>query len=621
MPVLNLHEVFKSKLTNSQIQAVELLSEFLISEEKCFILKGYAGTGKTFILNGIADYLNALSVDFGIMAPTGRAAQVVAKKSGFAASTIHRYIYAMDKKKEYVKVNDKGLLSKGICTEIRDNRTLGAVYLIDEASMISDNYSENDYFRYGSGYLLKDLIEFSKLDYNKIIFIGDSAQLPPVNSEISPALNIEYLKKFYKLDASEFEMTDVVRQDEESGILENATEIRNSIRKGEYDYVNFDSSYEDIQTIKKPDLLDAYSEYCDDTVNKDNIIIAYSNRTVQYYNELIRQKYFPGKEDVVEGDRILLVQNNYNHNIDLMNGELGDVIWAEEFTEDVTVPVYYDKEQYYVPLSYRNVALEFIDSSGFPREVQCKIIDNLMKSPERDLSVIESRALFIDFKRRHPYIKRDSEEYQEYIRSDPYLNCLKVKFGYAITCHKSQGGEWKNVFIDFSSRNGYNNQNYFRWAYTAITRSSKKIIAVNPPYNRNYVPEYKEVKPALGKDFELKGDLIIIHSEYDISQLPDYVDKNSTFLIYLYLALKDLFASLGLEVGNIIRFPFCERYIVKKDGSQAQLNIWYSKEFRINSANILRDKNSDHDFPYQELSKALNSLTFKTIVHDIDING
>ena len=228
-----------------------MLSDFLESETPCFILKGYAGTGKTFILNGIADYLNSLSISFGIMAPTGRAAQIVTKKSGFFAQTIHRGIYAMDKTKEYKRVSENGSISKGIYTEIKDSRTMAAVYLIDEASMISDNYSEFDYFRYGSGYLLKDLIEFSKLDYNKIIFIGDSAQLPPVNSEESPALSKKYLKKHYKVKSIDFELTDVVRQEEESGILENATEIRNSIRREDFSNLNISLNYSDMKAVKK----------------------------------------------------------------------------------------------------------------------------------------------------------------------------------------------------------------------------------------------------------------------------------------------------------------------------------------------------------------------------------
>ena len=200
----------------------------------------------------------------------------------------------------------------------------------------------------------------------------------------------------------------------------------------------------------------------------------------------------------------------------------------------------------------------------------------LLKSGERDLTLAESRALFIDFKRRHPYLKPSSEDYQIYLRSDPYLNCLKVKYGYAVTCHKAQGGEWENVFIDFSNSRGYNNQSYFRWAYTALTRSSKKVFAVKAPVNRIYHSiDYSANKSY--NSFAVYEDVIAVNvsSETAASELINGLDD---FLRNIFIVTDEIIEEQDYSIKEIRHFPFCERYFIESAESKYQLNIWYYKK-------------------------------------------
>ena len=295
---MTLQDTFASyELTSGQISLVAELEVFLSGRSTCFLLMGYAGTGKTFMMKGLTDYLAKIQRNFKIAAPTGRAAKIISQKTKSKAFTIHKTIYSNDILKEFKTNDENGTETYKFYYDLKNNEdSANTVYIIDEASMISNIYAEGEFFRFGSGFLLNDLFRYINFDNNdyqkKIIFIGDNAQLPPVNMNFSPALSDQYLKDKYNIEAKFYELTEVVRQNITSGILSNATEIRKCIKNNAYNYININSNYKDIQAITHKNLLSEYITACNNKIDDSTIIIAHSNSSVKEYNDFARNHFF-----------------------------------------------------------------------------------------------------------------------------------------------------------------------------------------------------------------------------------------------------------------------------------------------------------------------------------------
>lgn len=319
----SLKDTYKFKLTDSQLIAVESITDFLESPRQSFILKGYAGTGKTFLLKGIAEYLDNMGIETIFMAPTGKAARVITESTGWKAGTIHRSIYQVGFVKESSSSIDS-MDSLKYYFEIRRNITRQALYIIDEASMIPDISMGNELMSFGSGSLLNDLLQFIGYS-NKIIFVGDPAQLPPVKNVLSPALTPDYLKENYFLEANSVELKDVVRQKEDSSLLEIATNIRNAIADKSFDKMEITDNNHDVFNVAKEDFLSTYLSVSNDEISDDVMIIAYSNKMVRHYNRMIRNHFFTDRHTIGEDDRVIVLNNVYMGDIDLMNGEIGRV--------------------------------------------------------------------------------------------------------------------------------------------------------------------------------------------------------------------------------------------------------------------------------------------------------
>lgn len=567
-----LESYYDHELTGSQINAVKKLDDFIFSQNNCFILKGYAGTGKTYLIKGLCKYLGELPAKFNIMTPTGRAARVITGKTGYRANTIHRSIYSLDTSEinSYYSENSGRLK---YFYNIKENSSVSSFYIIDEASMISDRYSETDLFRFGSGYLIKDLISFVNPFMNKIIFIGDPAQLPPVQSLFSPALSKFTLEDNFGLSIVEVEMDDVIRQDKESGILENATNIRNKINKGNFSKINLVNDNKDFSIIKQNDVLDKFIEINSDDNIDETVIIVNSNKKVQYYNELVREHYFPHNRAICPADRVILVHNAYNYEIDLFNGETADVIWVDDEIESRQIQVFIDGETRNVILAFRDVTLEFTEPDGNKKQISCKIFEPLLYKPERDIDMFEMRALYIDFKSRCRMYDPNSEPGILNIKQDEYLNCLRIKFAYSITCHKAQGGEWDVAIIDLSSAMGYRTEEWFRWAYTAITRCKSQAFIINPPLfkskNNNSSSKVSDEIPLLKK--AIKRQKNKKDPKIKIRKIAEELS--------------------GKIILRNISLPFCERYFF--DDSGEWINIWYSEENKISLVDKSPDSSSE----------------------------
>ena len=475
----------KELTIEQQALLVELELFLQADNNSTFLLKGYAGTGKTFVTTGLTRYLDAENRDFVIMAPTGKAAKVIASKTKQEAKTIHRVIYNFcdtdkEQKDEYIYQAPQRTMST-----IRSNEdAFDTVYIIDESSMISDKFSQLEVTKFGSGCLLQDLLEYIDLDEapnRKIIFIGDNAQLPPVRNAYSPALIAGYLEDTYQLRCNTFELTEVVRQKLDSGVMKNAINLRNALADKRPFKLQLDTSTNDVHSLAGDTFLDTYLKVCHGQLegSKDAIIIAYTNKQVSHYNNAIRAKFFSPDAAVQIDERVICVSNDSIGNNFISNGEFGKITKIISDIEHRSVKVNEQTpdgiKSNVVDLRFLDIEIEFMDDYGKPHLQTRKILLNLLYNATPSISALEKKALHIDFNKRYlSTYKKEGIEYKVAKHKDAYFNFLHIKFGYAITCHKAQGSEWPYVFVDtFHWKK--TTENYCRWLYTAITRTQKHL--------------------------------------------------------------------------------------------------------------------------------------------------
>lgn len=450
--------------TQDQNALLRKLADFIPteSEQNAFIIKGYAGTGKTTLVKTIVKELEREERLYVLLAPTGRAAKVLSNYSGKKAFTIHKFIYVLR--------SEKG---GGRTFQLRANKSRDAVIIVDEASMISGSTSQNDngWGRLQPRILLDDLLSFVTNGKNcKLILIGDTAQLPPVGMEESLALNEQYMERsFFLGKISSAYLREVVRQQEQSGILENATALRQLIEEDDPDIsLKLRADVESVGGEELPDILStAYDNYGEDGV----MVVTRSNKRANLFNYQIRGRIKWLEEELAAGDKLMVVKNNY-YWLDpksragfIANGDLVEVrkiVRTEEMHG----------------FRFANVILQMLDYPDEP-EIECLILLDTLTSEAPALTPEDHEKLFQSVSLDYMDIP-DRRKQFEAIFNDKYLNALQVKFGYAITCHKAQGGQWPCVFID----QGYLtdemlNKEYLRWLYTAITRASEKLYLVN----------------------------------------------------------------------------------------------------------------------------------------------
>ncbi|MBL7866721.1 MAG: AAA family ATPase [Flavobacterium lindanitolerans] len=615
---MTLKETFsKYTLTTGQSSLIDELDKFLSDKTPCFLLKGYAGTGKTFMMKGLTDFLTATKRSFKIAAPTGRAAKVISQKTKHKAYTIHKTIYSSKDIQEFKTKDEDGTETFKFYYELKNNDDPNnTIYIIDEASMLSNVYSEGEFFRFGSGFLLKDLIKHINPDSNdhgkKIIFIGDNAQLPPVNMNFSPALDENYLKENCGLISKEFELTEVVRQEAESGILHNATKIRKSLKENVFNQLDIETNFKDINKTKYEELLPKYLQACNNSIDEETIIIAYSNSSVKEYNDFVRNHFFPNQNLITVSDKVILVGNNYNYpQMELLNGDFGIVKEVAPTNEIRTISLKrkYKKDETIevsVPLTFRNVTITFTDEDFKKHDIECKIIENLLYSHQRDLSSDELKALYIDFKIRNPRLKAGTKEFKDALRSDKYFNALRIKFGYAVTCHKAQGGEWTNTFLNCKTSMGYFNSSYFRWLYTGITRAKQNLFTIDEPH----FSIVSNVQPPKIENIQPKEDILELNTEISETELPFDFSNQTAFVKHIYLTISECLKDENINVSDIRHTNYLEHYTFSQGNEVAVFKINYNSHNKITT--IQKPANST-EFT-ESIHAKLTKLQNKTII-------
>lgn len=465
------------ELTTQQNKVFEQIKAFLISDASVFILRGYAGTGKTTMIKVVADYIEK-SHQLVMMAPTGRAARVLGTKTGHKASTIHRAIY----EKAHIvpkKIKDIAESEFKFVFPIHESEKQGdIVAIVDEASMVCSRTIEHELFVFGTDNLMEDLLTFVRPNSGgKIIFVGDPAQLLPVGEAVSNALRAEYFQK-KSLRVVEAELTEVLRQKGNSVILKNAMMIRDLLKKEKRNQLLFEEQKDDVETVSPEQFLDKYINYRKKSERHDSVIICYSNKSANRYNRDIRKALYGEEMPLKENDVLLITQNNYRLN--RMNGELAPVLSIGKRIQQ-SAPVYVQtggqKQRTVITLNFIQVTIS--DGDGNP--APCMLLEDLLTSDKASMSIDENRALYINFCMRHPELKQGTESFAEALFEDEYYNAIRAKYGYAVTGHKCQGGEWGKVFVDYSGRTGLDDDS-LRWAYTATTRAQKTLYITNLPH-------------------------------------------------------------------------------------------------------------------------------------------
>lgn len=521
--------------TEDQVAALNEVEQFLNSDKTVFLFKGFAGTGKTTLMKYIIKYLEDSNIKTSLMAPTGRAAKILYEKTGFKANTIHKTIYNFEEleelKKEDISYRFKFKLKNFDVSQ-------SVIYLVDEASLISDTFSQGEFYIFGSGRLLSDLIAYARIarenTSNKVIFIGDPAQLPPVGDAISRALSVDVLKEKYQVNPATYTLSKVVRQKENSGILNVANYIRNLMFEENKRDFKLPPATQDLYYISRENVVKSFIEKYDKENVNSAIVINKSNAASYEYNIEIRKHLFPNAWEIQIGEILMIQQNNYNYNVELMNGTLVKVLEVGPLEIRSNMMSYnINKERVSVTHKFRKLKIE-VEEYGKKHEVDCLVLENLLYNPEASLSYEEHIALYLDFKIRNKNLKFKTPAFKEAIKVDPYFNALRVKFGYAITCHKAQGGEWENAFVNMDLGQSALSDEYLRWIYTAITRASKNLyIFNNPSLNAftyfKYTPfkienelEERESTNDI-KTVRLPENIIELESEFELNNAPDFI--------------------------------------------------------------------------------------------------
>lgn len=443
--------------TKCQEELFRALSAFLTSPEgEIFLIDGYAGTGKTTAVASLVSALKEFEINSVLLAPTGRAAKVLAGYTKSKAFTIHKHIYRQKTTKD----------GYGAFT-LNVNQNHDTIYIVDEASLISNTGNDSSIF--GSGRLLDDLFEFVKSKKNnKLILLGDPAQLPPVGMPISDALDRNLLGLYGNLFSAS--LTTVVRQSLDSGILHNATIIRQMIASGKQGFPKMElKGYADIARITGGELIDKISEAYDRYGADETLILCRSNKRANRYNEGIRAKVLYREEQLNRGDKLMVVKNCYQF---LEEVEELEFIANGDVAELMKISKY---EQRY-GLNFAEAILRFGDYNDV--EIKAKIILDTLTSEGPSLGMEEQKRLFNEVMEDYSQIKGKRKRISA-VREDIYFNALQIKYAAAVTCHKSQGGQWKCIFIDNPFWGDDISTEDLRWLYTAMTRATDMVYFVN----------------------------------------------------------------------------------------------------------------------------------------------
>ena len=455
---------FPFQPTIKQNIVLQQLAAFIFSNNKdaLYLLKGYAGTGKTTIVGAIVSNLWKAKMSAVLMAPTGRAAKVISNYSGKEAFTIHKKIYFPKKEK-----------GGGVKFVLQPNKHRNTIFIVDEASMIPDTPGESKLMENGS--LLDDLMQYVYSGHHcKLLLIGDTAQLPPVKLDLSPALDQNTLALNYNKEVTKMELDEVVRQEQDSGILANATVLREALAGTKFDYFKFDLAHfkDIIRLVDGYEIMDAINDSYSDLGKEETAIIVRSNKRANLYNQQIRNRILFNESELSAGDYLMVVKNNY--------------FWIKPTTEagfiangDIIEVLEIFSIQELYGFRFAEVKIRMVDYPRM-RPFETVLLLDTIDAETPSLAYEDSNRLYQEVMKD---FENETSNYKKFlkVKNNKHFNALQVKFSYAITCHKSQGGQWHTVFVEQPYLPNGIDKDYLRWLYTAVTRAKEKLYLIGFP--------------------------------------------------------------------------------------------------------------------------------------------
>lgn len=436
----------------------------------------------------------------------------------------------------------------------------------------------------------------------KIIFIGDNAQLLPIGMSFSPALQVAYLTEKYNVTVAEYELKQVVRQQEESGILKIATSLRESLAEGVFNRFEIDIPSPDTSSLSTDQFNEVYFNTVGNAIAEDTIVITHSNKQAHDYNSAIRSKFFPNQADVQVGDVLMITKNNYNYVVDLFNGLFAKVIEAASEAEPPKTISFYKKggEKTKATLIFRDVTIEATDVKGQSHEIKCKIIDNFLKGNSPRLTQDEQQALYVDFKNRNSQLRPGTQEFKAALKADKYFNALQVKYGYAITCHKAQGGEWKNAFVNMQVYMSILSQGFFRWAYTGITRTTEHLYSIDA---NQYTPFTEFVLHPIATINNIPPGQHHIPPSFYVRETPLNFDR--PFLKAKYVEITEKLKEQEVDIA-VNHLQWMERYTFTHNGQSVTIDLNYGNNGFTGRQNITNETDQEFSqFIRQKISEPL----------------
>ena len=606
------------QLTGEQSAALDAIKSFLLDDSRdAFVLRGSAGTGKTTLIAKLVNTLEEMNLSCSLLAPTGRAARILGNKikqitgnPGYEGLTIHRAIYTLthlEVNEGAETANDPGVR---MIFPLKEEESVVSLFVIDESSMVGDKENHGDFMQFGSGRLLMDIVTFARMSrpgrtkdhLTKLLFVGDPVQLPPVGENASPALSDAYLSEQFELKVDSFDLKTVMRQAQDSAILDRATELRDAMLAERFNKFSLQPNGQDIEQVDARRAVDLIVQGLQ--TKASNVAVVHSNATALEYNRNIRDRRWGDASLPIQAGETLLINKNSTTHL-LSNGDLVKVMEVGADAQGVPANL---KGGHHVELWFRNVTVAFRDADGSIIQTNCLVLENLLDSPHRELTPLEQRALLVDFRKRHPDLHPKSAEFRRTIRNDPYFNALQVKYGYAMTCHKAQGGEWNTVIVDFESNAGSRNASFFRWAYTAITRAAKKLIIVNPP----------DFTPVSAMDWGRSSGASVKLGQAGLQQLtadPDWQRLSFTPaiapLMQTHQQLRLVWGAQGIEIEQLQHLQYCERYTLSRNGKRAIVQYYYNGRLQVGRSGSVPGALSDSQLAEDALT-SLGALAAKS---------
>ncbi|MDQ7040784.1 MAG: AAA family ATPase [Rhodothermus sp.] len=563
-------------LSQEQYQVIRGIQSWLNAPDAppIFIVTGSAGTGKTTLIRHLVNWLTKESIRFQLAAPTGRAARILASRIGQEARTLHSLLYVLGQVHilKAVEASDdfSELIGIRLHFQLRSADPDTKLMLIDEASMIGDVEGETELYRFGSGRLLTDLLRYTRLlprrnapPSTRILFIGDPAQLPPVGQSLSPALSPRYLRRHFGLEVWKAHLHTVYRQRADHPILEVATRLRKALAARRFNTFQLTPHPPGIRAASITEALDfvvrSYRQ------KESVVMLCRTNALARNLNRAIRERLW-GRSDLPlqPGDLLLINRNAPRYN--LFNG---DLMRVEEVASQREHRRIGRRGRPPVDLYFRDVVLTHLHSNARLR-IPCKILENLLESPDGQPSPDLFQALLIDFKQRHPELKPEQTEYKLALLQDPYFNALHVRYGYVLTVHKAQGGEWQQAVVVFDDWRHHRNAEFFRWVYTAITRAQEALWIVGAPqfdaYSRlRWQPTMVNTKPdPPAPSTESTGPIF-----------------STAFLQEYHHRLQQALTRQGIQVRQVEQLPYSVRYYLYQDDRTARIQYYYRASGKV----------------------------------------